>query len=200
MKYAQEFRERFSKRTTFTTRDALLFLSQRGASQEYAHLLLHNLVRQGEAHRITKGVYSFKEEMQVVGFAYSPYYYGLQDALSIHNLWEQETNPVVITPRKIRPGIKQFLGNNYVVKRIDKKMFFGFATVKYHDFWINVSTPEKTLLDFIYFRQPLDEKTLAEIRKKISKKTLAEYLKKMPKRVKKKAKKLAAARAENKEF
>ncbi len=186
MKYAQEFRERFSKRTTFTTRDAIVFLTRRGASREYAHLLLHNLAKRGEIHRITKGVYSFKQEMQVVGFAYAPYYYGLQDALSIHNLWEQETNPVVITARRMRPGVKTFLGNNYVVKRIDKKMFYGFTAVKYHDFWINASTPEKTLLDFIYFRQPLDEKTLKEIKRLINKKTLAEYLKKMPKRVKKK--------------
>ncbi|MFA5246737.1 MAG: type IV toxin-antitoxin system AbiEi family antitoxin [Candidatus Micrarchaeia archaeon] len=180
MKYSIEFFQRFSKTTVFSARDARLFLQSKGASGQYVRLFLHNLVAVGKLHRITKGAYSFHEEMQAVGMAYAPYYYGLQDALSLHGFWEQKTNPVVITPRKIRPGVRTFLGNNYLVRRIDRRMFFGFHTIKYCDFWVNVSDPEKTLIDFAYFKAPLSNDALEEIREKIDKKKLKQYLGRVP--------------------
>lgn len=186
MKYSKEFREHFKLVPAFSARDVRLFLAKKGISRQYAYLLLHNAIASGEVKRITKGVYSFKEEVQVVGFAFQPYYYGLQDALSFHDLWEQETNPVVITPRKVRPGMRTFLGNNYLVKRIDRSMFFGFQTIKYSDFWIRVSDVEKTLVDFAYFKQPLGKPVLKEIRSRLRKPVLQEYLKRSPPRVRKK--------------
>lgn len=180
MKYAKEFREHFAYALTFSTRDARLFLENKGASKQYAKLFVHNLMRRGELHAVTKGVYTFRQEMQVVGTAFPPYYYGLQDALSLHGFWEQETNPVVVTPRKVRPGVRTFLGNNYLVRRIDRKMFFGFQAVKYGEFWVNVSDAEKTLVDFAYFKAPLSKEALDEIKKKIDRKKLARYLTRTP--------------------
>ena len=87
---------------------------------------MNHLTKKGEIKKITRGAYTFKEEIEVVGFAFSPFYYGLQEALSLRNLWEQEVNPVVITPRKIRQGVRKFLGNNYLIKRVNRSMFFGF--------------------------------------------------------------------------
>lgn len=55
---------------------------------------------------------------------------GLQDALSIHNLWEQETIPIIIITRKIRQGIRKVLDLNVLIRRIDKKYFFGFDYIK----------------------------------------------------------------------
>ena len=184
MKYLKEFRECFKNLPSFTVRDALLFLVKKGSTKEYAYLFLHNLLEKNELKRITKGVYTFKEETQVVGLAFQPYYYGLQDALSLQDAWEQETNPLVITPRKVRTGVRNFLGNNYVVRRIDRKMFFGFHAMKYGDFWINVSDLEKTLIDFAYFREPLAKEAIEEIKPKLDKIKLSEYLEKSPKRVK----------------
>ena len=59
----------------------------------------------------------------------------MQDALSIHDLWEQETVPVILTTRKVRPGIRQVMDNNIFIKRISKKYFFGFEYIKYGDFY-----------------------------------------------------------------
>jgi len=138
-------------------------------------------VKQGELFPITKGVYTFRQEMQTVGFAFQPFYYGLQDALSLRNLWEQETAPVVITPRRVRNGMRKFLRNNYVVKRIDRKMFFGFSLVKYGDFWMPVSDAEKTLIDLVHFRQPVSDEALTEMKKAMRKEVLEGYLEKVPK-------------------
>jgi len=185
MRYIKELREHFKNRVVFTISDLKIFLKPKGISRGYLHLLLHNLISKGEIKRITKGVYTFRDEIEVVGFASEPFYYGLQEALSLKNLWEQETNPVVITPRKVRSGIKNFEGKNYVVKRINRKMFFGFEWFKYEDFWIPVSDAEKTLIDFIYFKESLDMETLKEIKRRLDEKRLRAYLKRSPKWVNK---------------
>ncbi len=192
MKYSDEFRQHFSKTTVFSARDARLFLQSKGASGQYCRLFLHNLVAAGKLHRITKGAYSFHEEIQAVGLAYAPYYYGLQDALSLHGFWEQETNPIVITPRKIRPGVRTFLGNNYLVRRISRRMFFGFHAIKYGGFWVNVSDPEKTLIDFAYFKAPLSKEALVELRKKIDGKKLNKYLGRTPSQARRRVKQVLA--------
>ena len=186
MKYTKDLRVEFSKKTAFTIRDIKNFLSKKNISSNYLGVLLHNLRKKGELKRIGRGVYTLREELEVVGFAFFPFYYGLQESLSIRNLWEQETNPVVLTTRKIRAGMRNFLGNNYVVKRINRKMFFGFEMVRYYDFWIPVSDVEKTLIDFVYFREPLLPDTLAEIKKRINMDVLRNYLKRCPERVRKK--------------
>ena len=51
-------------------------------------------------------------------------------------------------------------------------MFFGFQPLKFYDAWLPVSTPEKTLIDFVYFRQPLPKEALEELLKKIDGKKL----------------------------
>ncbi|MCI0503074.1 type IV toxin-antitoxin system AbiEi family antitoxin domain-containing protein [Candidatus Micrarchaeota archaeon] len=190
MKYLKQIRAGFGRRVSFTSKDLRLYLSESGISRAYLHLLLHNLMKSGELKRITRGVYTFREEAEAVGFGFSPFYYGLQEALSLRNLWEQETNPVVITPKKARPGVRSFLGTNYVVRRISRKMFFGFEMMKYYDIWIPVSDAEKTLIDFVYFRMNLPEDALAEINSRMRPEVMRGYLKRCPARVAKRVKSL----------
>jgi len=87
-------------------------------------------------------------------------------------------------PRKVRTGVRTFEGANYIVRRIKREMFFGFELTKYGDFWIPVSGLEKTLIDFVYFRQQLNIEVLMEVRKKVDWKTLNAYLKRCPSWVK----------------
>ncbi len=190
MKYLEKFTSRFSKNPVFTTADAKIFLGSLGAKKNYAYLLLSNLLKRGKIHRLKKGTYSFKDDPTLAGFAFSPSYHGLQDALSIKNLWEQETNTIIITPRMVRSGVREMLGGTVIVRRINRKMFFGFESVKYSGTWISVSDAEKTLIDFAYFKQPLDAATVEEIKKRVDGKKLAEYLKKSPKWVEKKVRKM----------
>ena len=180
MKYVNLVREHFGNHPLFSFRDLGIFLSKQGISKNYAFLLVHNLLKKGEIHRLTKGFYTFQNDVSVAGFAFSPFYYGLQNALSLRNLWEQETNPVILTPRKVRTGLRQVMDSNVLVRRIQRKMFFGFDLVKYYDFWLPVSDAEKTLIDFVYFKEPLPEDALSELKKKIRQKTLKSYLKKCP--------------------
>ena len=186
MKYIKQIREHFTSRTFFRVRDAAVFLSGSGISRGYLKLLLAHLEKKGEITRISRGVYTFQDDASVAGFAFSPFYYGLQEALSIRDLWEQETNPVVITPRRVRQGVRSSMGTNIVVRRIAPEMFFGFEIVKYHGLAVPVSDVEKTLIDFVHFREPLSDEALAEIRKRVRRDVLAGYLKRVPLRTRSK--------------
>lgn len=180
MKNAQVLREKLQTQPVFTMKDIRLVLPK--TSYEYIRLLIHNLRESKEIFRISRGVYSFHEEMAVVGFACSPFYYGLQQALSVHGLWEQEVNPVVISIRKVRNGVRKFEENNYFVRRICRKMFFGFETVEYSGFWVPVSDVEKTLIDMIYYGQYIGKELAGEFRLRVDRKKLLEYLKRVPKK------------------
>lgn len=186
MKYVDQLVENFSMQPSFSTGDARRLLSD--ISDGYLDVFLHNLTKRNKIHRISRGIYTFHDDSGVVGFAFRPFYYGLQDAMSLHNIWEQETNPVVITPRKVASGLRQFEGANYVVRRINRKMFFGYELMKYGDLWIPVSDVEKTLMDIVYFEQNIPEDALKAFKRKINKEKLLSYLEKcdgwMVKRVK----------------
>ncbi len=182
MKYVKSAREHFFGQHVFSVRDLSIFLAEKGISRPYARLLLHNLLKKGEIVRVSRGIYSFKKDPAHWGFAFSPFYYGLQESLSLRNLWEQETIPVIITPLKVRPGVREVSGSNILVRRIKRKMFFGFEMMEHYDSFIPVSDTEKTLLDFQYFREPLPENALKELLRKAEGKKLESYLKKYPKR------------------
>lgn len=192
MKYIADFARHFGGREVFSIRDARIFLKQKKISKQYLHFLIHYLQKKGKLRKIAKGFYSFKDDLMVCGFAFSPFYYGLHQALSFHKLWDQAANPVIVSLKKVRPGLRAIMGANVVVRRVDSKMFFGFERVKHYDFWLPVSTPEKTLIDFVYFRQKIPAGVAGKLLKQSDKKLLAAYLGKSPKRVQKRVKKIAA--------
>lgn len=190
MKYLGKFKKHFSNRAIFTIRDAKLFLSEMGASKEYSYLIITNMLKKNQIKKIKRGVYTFGNDPMLANFAYSPAYHGLQDALSLLDLWDQETNTVILTPLKVRSGVKNMLGGNVIIRRISRNMFFGFDTIRYFDYWIPVSDIEKTFIDFIYFKEPLSLEVIGKMKKRIDKKKLNNYLKRCSPRLKKKVLKI----------
>lgn len=184
MKYMREFTLYFSSNPTFNSLEAKRFLANRGASEGYYKLVITNLLKAGKIRRITRGSYTFHDDVQYVGFAFRPFYYGLEDALSFHGLWDQETNPVILTPKRVRPGIRTFDGRNYLVRHIDRKMFFGFVYKLYEDFNIPVSTVEKTFIDLLYFGIHVTNEVLENILDAIDVQEMAVYLEGIPKNLK----------------
>ncbi len=178
IKYKKEFMDHFRDRKYFSIKDAELFLMQGGASKDYARLMLYNLRKKGEIKRLKRGYYSFDEDLDIVGFIFEPFYYGLQEALSLQGLWEQGTNPVIITTRKVRTGMRSILGRNIIIRHIQKKMFFGYEPKRVKDRFMPVSDIEKTLIDFVYFKSALPDDVLREIIKRLDRNKLERYLKK----------------------
>ena len=157
--------------------------------KQYTKQLIRNLIFKGKIKGLAKGYYTKYDEVGLTVFCFKPAYLGLQDALSFHNLWKQETIPVIITTKKVRQGIRKILGMNVLIRRIDKKYMFGFDYKQEGEFYLPYSNIEKTFIDMIYFKQPLDKEALENFKKRIDKKKLKRYLKKYPKRFRKRVEK-----------
>lgn len=191
MKYLKDFSEHFKERKAFTIREARAFLKAKKISKEYLHFLLQYCIKTKGLKKISRGIYTFKDDLMVAGFAFKPFYYGLHYALSLHNLWGQASNPTIITPKKVRSGVRTVMESNIIVKRIAPKMFYGFELKEIQDgFWVPISSIEKTLVDFVYFRQKIPAEARQKLIKKASLKTLKELLKKSPKWVKERIEKI----------
>jgi len=159
-------------------------------NNEYAHLLIHHMLKKKEIYRIAKGWYSLSQDPTLAVFCFKPSYLGLQEALSIHNIWEQETNTIVITTQIVREGLRKINESNVIFKRLPPSLFFGIEYKRYGHIDVPVSDIEKTLLDMLYFKQPIDKETLRQFKKKIDVKKVKEYTKRFPTKVKKQVKKI----------
>lgn len=153
--------------------------------KQYTKQFVRGQLKKGKIKRLAKGYYTKHDNIALSVFCFKPAYFGLQDAMSTHNLWEQEAIPIILTIRKVRQGIRQILGLNVMIRRIDKKYFFGFDYMKDGDFYFPVSDVEKTFIDMIYFKQYLSEETLNEFRERIDLRKLRSYLKNYPMRFRK---------------
>jgi len=183
MRYIEKVRK-YLKKTQIASVNSI---SRIVGNKNYAYLLLNYLIRKNEIYRIAKGYYSTKDDPTLLVFCLKPSYLGLEDALSFHNLWEQETIPVIITTRKVRQGKRKVLGHNVIVRRISPKYFFGYDYMKYGNFLVPVSDVEKTIIDFIYFRKRISKELKRNLIKRINKKKLANYLRKYPENIRNKA-------------
>lgn len=188
IKYINDIRKFFKESPVVDISSLKRFIARK--NKDYIYLVINNLLRKKEIKKITRGYYTIYEDPSLIVFCFKPSYLGLQNAMSFHNLWEQETVPVVVTTRKIRQGIRKVFGFNALMRRIDKKYIFGFEYYKDGDFYFPYSDIEKTFIDMVYFRQPLDAENIRNFREKIEKRKLAEYLKKYPERFRKKVNKV----------
>ena len=188
IKYLDKIEKFIIKTPVFEISSLKKIISLKNKKSRYTYLLVNNLVKKRKIKRVTRGFYTIHDDATLAVFCFKPAYLGLQDALSFHNLWEQETIPIIITTKKIRTGIRKILNENVLIRKINRKYFFGFSYAKYGSLYIPVSDIEKTLIDLVYFRQKIDKETAREIIRKIDRKKLKEHLKKFPKKFRKKFK------------
>ena len=143
----------------------------------YAKLLVSGLIKKNKIIKLTKGFYTKHNEIGLSVFCFKPAYLGLQSALSYHKVWEQETIPVIITSKKVRVGTRRIGENNILVRKTDKKYFFGWSFEKEGQFYFPYSDLEKTAIDMFVFRQELSPETFEKVRKKLNMNKLKKYLK-----------------------
>ena len=161
MKYIRKVRRYFNRpeKPVFSYSE----LKTLGIPEKYAKVLIYNMIKRKEIYRVRKGWYTFHSDPLVFIFTLPPNtaYYGLGFAAHLYKAWDQVPNPEILTyvaPRKIRSGTYFFLNTPIIVRRISKKMFFGYKLLMYNRWYIPVSSPEKTLIDMVYYDYPfLDE-------------------------------------------
>lgn len=184
-KYQEQIMDLFNKSPVVSFNSIQRIINKTSKSSQYAKQLIRNLVLKNKVKKITKGYYTTLDDPSLLVFCIKPAYLGLQDALSINNLWEQETIPIILTSRKVRQGIRKIFNTNVLVRKVNKKYVFGISYKKHDNFYLPYSDIEKTFIDMIYFKEKLSPETLNLLKNKLNKKTLNSYLKKYPIMIKK---------------
>lgn len=90
-------------------------------------------------------------------------------------IWTQQANPVIITRSKANAGVRVINRTNVTIRRINSDGFFGFEYHNYMGIFIPVSTPEKILLDFMYYGINIDKITLSNLVANVNFDTLKDY-------------------------
>lgn len=189
-KYLSEVERLFGKSPVVDSGSIIRLIQDKRKVKQYHKQLLRNLVQRGKIKRLMPGCYTKHDDPSLAVFCFTPAYLGLEDALSYHGLWEQETIPVIITTRKVRPGLRQFEGTNYLVRRIDKKYYFGIEYYPVGEFYLPYSDKEKTFLDVLYFELKFSVEELREMATELDQKKLRSYLRKYPEWLRRRARKL----------
>ncbi|MBI2106254.1 hypothetical protein HYT56_05480 [Candidatus Woesearchaeota archaeon] len=157
-----------------------------GIKSGYAKLLISNLIKEKRIYKVAKGCYTRHKDSSLAVLCFKPGYLGLQSSLSIHNLWRQEVIPVIITSKKIRPGLRKIIGSNALIKRAKKNLIFGIDYIQDGDFYLPYSDIEKTFIDMVFFRQTMSKEVINKFKEKIDDNKLKRYLKHYPKNMKEK--------------
>jgi len=194
-KYLKQIEELFRKSPVVEYSSIERIVREDKKKNEYSKQLVRNLILGGKIRRLTNGWYTLHKNPEFIVFCFKPAYLGLQDALSFHNLWEQETIPIIITTRKVRVGIRNINEMKFMIRRVDKRYLFGFDYLKSGNFYIPCSDIEKTFIDMVYFKEKISEETLKTIKKRADKEKINLYLKKYPLRLRKKVENLLNRKA-----
>ena len=141
----------------FTFADAVQFY---GSSSSALRQLLSTLVKQRWLQRVEKGKYLVlpfeagregewtEHEFIIASYLIEPYYVGFRSALNYYGYTEQVSRTVFVasTRRKLRPAL-EISGVSYRFVCMSERKFFGAIEVALDGHPVNVSEPEKTIVD-----------------------------------------------------
>lgn len=180
MTIVNEIKNHFSDYPIFTYRDIRLYFSGRGIKSSNLTRILSYMKSNGSIYTLKKGVYTFKKNDIVSGFAYTPFYYGLLSAMTLRELWTQNSRPEIITIKKIRStrvAIFDDPKDVIFIHHVPVKYFFGFDIIDYGKLKLPVSDSEKTLIDLFYYKVKLPIQNYDGLLRSIKIKKIHKYLK-----------------------
>jgi predicted transcriptional regulator of viral defense system len=131
-----------------------------GSSNRRLRELLSTLVKRGWLQRIEKGKYLIlpleagrqrewtEHEFIIASYLIEPYYIGFRSALNYYGYTEQISRTIFIvsTSRKLKSS-KELSGVTYRFVFISKRKFFGAKQISVDGSQVNISEPEKTIVD-----------------------------------------------------
>ena len=113
-------------------------------------------IKQGYIIKIKNGLYVFEDKSnniepeELSQKIYSPSYISLEKALSIYGIIPETVYGITCITAKTTREFNNYLGN-YQYKHIKKNLFFGYEEVKGKNIPYLIASPEKAILDFLYF-------------------------------------------------
>lgn len=133
-----------------------------GISAIAARFLVHRYARRGVFTKLRKGLYCLADqppsELTIANRLYEPSYLSFEFALSYYHLIPEAAYVVTsATPRPTRTLTA--MGKTFEYHRLKKSVFTGYEPIKAGKETILMATPEKALVDTLYFVD-LKKKTL----------------------------------------
>lgn len=168
-------------------------LQTSGLDKAYAALVLHRWENKGLVVRLKRGLYTLTNERRtqpisvpwLANTLYSPSYLSLEFMLSWYDLIPEQTRLATSVTRLKTAEFKNHFGT-FSYRNLQKKFFFGMTEILDNNTSILVATPEKALIDTIYFSKSFDPSPdffLQNLRlqslEQLSKKRLRDIAKKM---------------------
>ena len=151
--------------TEMTRRGKLIFnyadaVKAYGSSNRRLRELLSTLVKRGWLQRIEKGKYLIlpfeagrqrewtEHEFIIASYLIEPYYVGFRSALNYFGYTEQISRTIFIasTSRKLKSSL-EISGVTYRFVFMSKPKFFGYKEITIDGSQVNISEPEKTIVD-----------------------------------------------------
>jgi predicted transcriptional regulator of viral defense system len=127
---------------------------------EHAKKVMHSLIRKKWVLPLKRGMYalvpldvgvrgadSFVIHNLVIGsLLVEPYYIGFWSALNYHGLTDQIPRTTFVVTTKAKKSL-DILGSRYYFVKLTDRKFFGFSEHEIDSIKVNISTPEKTIVD-----------------------------------------------------
>ena len=123
VKYQKKISDLFKKSPVVSYKSIERIIKDKKNVKQYTKQIIRNMIIKEKIKKLAKGYYTALSDSSLIVFCFKPSYLGLQDALSFHNLWEQETIPILITTRKAIPGMRKVMGGNVLLRRINKLLY-----------------------------------------------------------------------------
>jgi len=131
-----------------------------GSSGQSLRGLLSTLVKRGWLQRVEKGKYLIlpfeagrerewtEHEFIIASYLIQPYYIGFRSALNYYGYTEQVSRTVFIVSirRKLKSSL-EISGVTYRFVSLSERKFFGVRQVSVDGYQVNISEPEKTIVD-----------------------------------------------------
>ncbi len=131
-----------------------------GASENYARLFAHRLVRKGWFERLRPGLFQLvpadrgregvadMNPLAAGSVLASPYFYSFGTACTHHGLTEQVFSEVYLACRQRRRP-ETIRGKRYVFVHVSRQRFFGFKEIAILGYPVHMATVERAVLDAI---------------------------------------------------
>ncbi len=170
-----ELIEKLKQKTVFRVNDiARLAL----CSNAYARLVLNRLIKRKLIKRITKNIYTTKNNPYLIaGNITYPSYISFWSASSFYGYTEQLLNTVQVA---VTRKVKSIPFENYTIKFIKIKYFFGYKKIKTDEGEIFIAENEKLLIDSLLHYKEMgnfDEITNIFQKADITEEKIIDYLK-----------------------
>lgn len=163
--------KRLERFPLFTENDVAKVINK---NHKYVRTLLHRFHKGNLINRVERGKYTLHEDPLIfASHIVIPSYLSLWTALRYYNMTQQHPKSFFVLSPVKRKDIKKLN-----IHFLSTKHLFGYKKERYSDFDIFIADPEKTIIDALLFKIPIEDIDFALENENLDFKKISMYAKK----------------------